>query len=80
MTEAKAVVEETDTTKVKTATGQQVAEGVDTTQRMIPREATQNRQPAVKAEELGAQTAKAATLTHCRTSKTQCPQETEGQQ
>ena len=76
---AKAVAKQTDTTKVKTATGQQVADDADTTQRMIPMEATQTRHLAVKADETGAQTARAATSTHCQTSKTQCPQEKDGQ-
>jgi len=75
---AKAVAKQTDTTKVKKATEQQVADDLDTTQRISPREATQTRHLAIKADETGAQTTKAATLTQCRTSKTQCLQETDG--
>merc|ERR1711939_779928 len=40
---AKAVAKETDTTKAKKATDQQVVDDADTMQRMIPREATQTR-------------------------------------
>lgn len=79
-TAAKAVAKQTDTTTAKKATDQQAVDDADTTQRMIPREATQTRHQAVKADETGAQTARAATLTHYQTSKTQCPQEKDGQQ